>query len=225
MARRFTGRRLSHDFILAVGAVFALFILLFTLPFFFAWKEKYKSPPARLLPFTVTVDPAHKKIIEDPAVEATLSPNAPALSAAVLSVSGGFEDLSAAMSQSSVYGMLASAGAPNFVVIEPGLRKEEVAAAFGSALDWNKAAQDAFLKAHANPDGSIPEGNFSPGLYAIETGATGAEADVLTAERFKNQILARYGTSTQEIVPIDEALNIASMIQRETGDKEEMRLI
>ncbi len=225
MAKRFTGRRLSHDFILAVGVIFILFILLFALPFIFAWKEKYQPPLARVLPFTVTVDPVHKTIVEDPAIEAALSGTAPALSAAVANVDGVFEKLSSVMSQSSVYGMLASAGLPSFVVIEPGLRKEEVAGAFGSALGWNKATQDAFLKAHANEDGSLAEGNFSPGLYSLQGAATGADAEALTSARFKNQILARYGTSTQAVVPVDEALNIASMIQRETGDKEEMRLI
>lgn len=211
----------SNDFIIAVGTVFVLFVLLFSLPFIFAWKGKYEAPQARLAPFTVTVNPQARTITEDPEVEATLS--AKPLSAAVANVSDVFEKVSEQMSQSSVYLMLAGVGTPQFVMIDPGLRKEEIAVAFGTALGWDKETQSKFLS--SGSDSSFEEGNFSPGLYAVTTGTTVADAGLLAEERFKSQILSRYGTSTEEIVPLSETLNIASMIQRETGDKQEMRLI
>lgn len=206
-----------------MGTIFALFLILFALPFLFAWKENYTSPQAGLAPFTVTVDPEHKTITENPAVEEALSGSGPNLQAAVGNLTDVFEGLSAALSQSSVYQMLASAGAPQFVVVEPGFRKEEVAQAFADALKWDKKTKAEFLK--PADGGLLSEGTMTPGMYAIETGAGGAEAQSLTDERFKNQILSRYGTSTSEVVPIDEALTIASLIQRETADKQEMRLI
>lgn len=216
--------RMSKDFIVAVGTVFGLFLILFALPFVFSWKEKYNSPQARLAPFTVTVYPKTETIIEDPAIEATLE--APInLSATVLNVGNIFEKLSETLSESSVYGMLASVGIPSFVIIEPGFRKEEVALAFAKALKWDKETQTAFLRSRENDDPFLSEGHFSPGLYSISGEGTEMDAQMLTNERFKSQILSRYSTSTAEIVPLEDALIIASMIQRETGDKEEMRMI
>ncbi len=224
MANKFTKTRPSKEFVLAVGTIFVLFVLLFALPFIFSWKENYTPPQARLAPFTVTVYPKDKTIVEDPQVVALLE-GPVNLSAAALNVGDIFERLSAGMSESSVYNLLAAVGAPSFVIIEPGFRKEEVALAFAAALGWDKATQDAFLKSREKDDPFLSEGHFSPGLYAIGGQGTDVDAESLTGERFKSQVLSRYGTSTEEIVPLEDALTIASMIQRETGDREEMRMI
>ena len=224
MVKNLSRQRTSKEFDLSVGTVFVLFLSLFALPFIFSWKEKYNPPEARLAPFTVTVYPKNETIVEDPEIEATLGGGAN-LPAAVLNIGNIFERLSATMSESSVYSMLASVGGPRFVVIEPGFRKEEVALAFGSALKWDRKTQDAFLAAREQEDPFLSEGHFSPGLYSIAGEGDEADAQALTNERFKSQILSRYGTSTAEIVPLEDALTIASMIQRETGDKEEMRMI
>ena len=159
MANKLSRQRPSKEFVLTIGAIFVLFVLLFALPFIFSWKENYTSPQARLAPFTVTVYPKNKTIVEDPNVEAVLSPAPLALSGAVFNIDNILERLSATMSESSVYSVLASAGAPRFVIIEPGFRKEEVALAFAGALGWDKATQDAFLKSREQDDPFLSEGH------------------------------------------------------------------
>ncbi len=54
---------------------------------------------------------------------------------------------------------------------------------------------------------------------------TPEEVQTLVNQRFTNEVLSHYGTSTQEIVPLEDALIIASLIQRETIGTDGMRLI
>ncbi len=47
----------------------------------------------------------------------------------------------------------------------------------------------------------------------------------LITDRFKNEVLSRYGSDVEDIVPLNEALTIASLLEREAYDFEDMRLI
>lgn len=215
--------RTSQDFRVTVLTVCVLFVFVLALPFMFAWQEAYKPPQARVVPFTVTVDRQNKTVVENPEVEALLS--SPTLSAAVGNLESIFGTFSFTLSQSSVYSSLASIGVPRFVVVYPGVRKEEVAAEFGGVLRWDKKTEAAFLDSIAGNDVELSEGTVSPGLYAIQSTATREEVHEMILNRFEAQILSRYSTSTEAVVPLQEAMTIASMIQRETADKDEMRII
>ncbi|MDO8523610.1 MAG: endolytic transglycosylase MltG [bacterium] len=197
-------------------------LVIFSLPGLLVWKQA-QADSAGLPPFPVTVNPNEKSITEDPAVESMFSKDASPLSAAAASLSGVFEMLASVIAASPVYQTL-SLNSDRFVSIYPGYRKEEVALAFGKALEWGAKTQVSFLTA-ATDSPPIPEGRFSPGTYILGFGASQADARSEIRERFDRQILSRYATSTAEIVPLSHALTIASMIERETSNKDEMRLI
>jgi UPF0755 protein len=51
------------------------------------------------------------------------------------------------------------------------------------------------------------------------------QAQALVNQRFSENILARYGKETDDVVPLNQALTIASLIEREAGGADDMRLI
>lgn len=177
--------------------------------------------------FPVTVDPIARVIIEDPEVEALLAEDNPELAAAAGALDMAYTWLAATIANSGLYRSLASAvGADTaFVTVLPGYREEEVAAAFGKTLGWSAAERREFLKQlHSTPP-TLTEGELVPGTYAVPTNAEREDVQALLNERFSREILSRYSTSTAEVVPLDDALTIASMLERETRDPAEMRMI
>ncbi|MEK7511294.1 MAG: endolytic transglycosylase MltG [Patescibacteria group bacterium] len=177
--------------------------------------------------FPVTVNPLARTITEDPEVEKLLEEDNPELVAAAGHAEDLFAWLAGAIANTGAYRTIAGAiGADTtFVTILPGYREEEVAAAFGKSLGWSAAERRAFIAdIHSTPP-TLREGELVPGTYAIPTNADRDDVQAILNERFSSDILARYSTTTAELVPLDDALTIASMLERETRDPAEMRMI
>ena len=62
-------------------------------------------------------------------------------------------------------------------------------------------------------------------LYPVDTGTTPIAAQLLVNDKFNKDVLSHYGTTTAQVVPLDQALTIASLIERETGGLDDMRVI
>jgi len=174
--------------------------------------------------FPITVYPNEKEIIVDPAVEELLS-TAPegTLAGAVGFLEEGYTRVAVWVSQIPWYRQIAGIDTL-FVTIRPGYREEEVAAAFGRQLGWSQAERGAFLEAVEAKDPQLSDGQFAPGTYFVSVSKPEDVAN-MTQERFAEQILSRYSTSTNEVVPIEDAITIASLIEREAGGWDDMRLI
>lgn len=111
------------------------------------------------------------------------------------------------------------------LVIESGERKEQIADHFTKILGWTSSQKNDFLKAIENAKPELTDGKFFPGTY---TAARGSSPDVivpLITDRFQNEVLSRYGTAIEAVVPLNDALIIASLLEREAYDFEDMRLI
>ena len=182
--------------------------------------------------FPVTVDPQNKVIAEDPRVNIFLdNPNSP-FQAAAGNASNIFNMvftwIAVTVSDASWYQSLAAVtiGDNRLVSVTPGMRKEQVALVFTRALNWNAKQQKEFLNA-SSPDTPVPflEGSFAPGVYSVAGDTTPQAARALIAKRFTADILDHYGTTTAEAVPLDQAITIASLIEREAGGPDDMRLI
>ncbi len=211
----------------AVASVLVLTLGFFSLPSVLAIDLHIEELAEPKTAFPISVNPLTRTIVENPEVEALLAKDNPELSAAVASAGNIFALIASAIAALPAYQQLAGAVGSDttFVTILPGYREEEVAAAFGGNLGWNASERTAFLKqVHATPP-TMSEGQFVPGTYAIPTSAEKEDVQAVLKERFSRDILARYSTTTAELVPIDDALTIASMIERETRDPEEMRII
>lgn len=191
-------------------------------------RELRHSSSATLEQFPVTVDPKNKTIVENEQVNALFEKTPSPLSAAVGTMqhvaSDVFEWVALSIASAPWYQSLAAVDG-RFVAIAPGMRKEQVANAFASALGWNAAQKQEFLTATKYSSLPLPEGSFFPGIYALDLTMTPLMAQALVNDRFGTEVLSRYGPETAEIVPLDHALTIASLIEREAGGADDMRII
>ena len=213
--------------LLAGGVVFSLPTLL---SLSLQYKESISSPVGPNQ-FPVTVDPRNKLITENAQVNAFLESDQSPLQAAVSNTGNAFwnifELLATAVAEAPWYQNLASVASvgERFVTITPGMRKEQVASAFAKALLWNTKQTKAFTTTTASSTLPLAEGSFLPGVYVVNVGTTPLEAQKLVNDRFTEEVLTHYGTTTEEVVPLDQALTIASLIQREAAGSDDMRII
>lgn len=182
-------------------------------------------------PFPVTVDPVRKLIVESEEVNAFFDTANSPFQAAVGNVGNVFVNLfdwiAVAVSDLPLYQSMASvAGAQERLVnITPGMRKEQVASAFAKALKWNAKQKKEFMTAETGEMLPLFEGSFSPGIYIVTPDMTPKDAQNLVNDRFTSDILSRYSSETEKIVPLSQALTIASLIEREAGGADDRRII
>lgn len=179
--------------------------------------------------FPVTVDPKRKAINEDVEVNEILEGEDSPLVAAATSKGDTFSRIftwiAVAIADSSLYQNLAAVNGTQFVSITPGMRREQVANAFAKALRWTPAQKKQFLSASGGNLLPLPEGSFAPGVYTVDRTTTPLMAQALVNDKFSKTVLERYGTTTAAVVPLHDALVIASLIEREAGGAEDMRYI
>lgn len=213
----YAGTTLSVSLVIALG--------LFSLPSVIAMDMKFAQREGPKPAFPVTVDPASRTIVEDPNVEALLAERPTELQAAADSAGNFLTQLASFISDLPAYKMLAGSAGAGLVTIRPGFRQEEVANAFARELDWNDAERRVFLRQLQVASPVMTEGQFVPDTYAIRGLMTPGDVQVMLYDSFNREIAARYSTSTASRVPLDDALTIASMLEKETNDPGEMRII
>lgn len=198
-----------------------LAVVIITPPVLIEYVRFENDTPSFDTEFPVTVNPQTKTIIDDKNVEAYLQSDASPLQAsasvAFSKLGGLFSSLLASFSNFIADYGLALASQERVVTIAPGARKEEIAAAFTRVLSWSAEEKKEFLNAD--------EGFLFPGMYVVDKDASPLEVKTAMDERFQENILSRYGTTTAEIVPLKTALTIASLIQKETVGTRDMRLV
>ncbi len=215
-----------------LGAAVLTAVVLFSLPALLAVhigrEQKQAAAPSQ---FPVTVNPEDKTIVENAEVNALFENTQSPFQAAVENTGNAFWNVIAwvasTISETPWYQSIAGVAGINtrVVTITAGMRKEQAASMFGNALDWNATQKQTFMTAAASSALPLPEGSFEPGAYLVDVGTTPAEAQNLVNQRFSEDILSHYGTTTAQIVPLDEALTVASLIQREAGGPSDMRVI
>ncbi len=201
-----------------------MLIAVMAFPSFVSWQHAHLATPFEPQPFIVSVNPADKTIADTPALEAQLFNARLSLAAVSAGTADVFAGIAGVVAAQPWYQLAATIGLPKAVEIRPGMRREQVAAAFGSALGWDKAGRAAFLSSTTTP---LTEGAYFPSTYLVLPGMGQEEVLQMVRERFDARILSRYATSTRDVVPVIDALTIASLLEREAaaGDSEEMRVI
>jgi UPF0755 protein len=111
------------------------------------------------------------------------------------------------------------------VKVQEGLRKEEIADVMADKLGWSDNEKEEFINGHLALNTDNLEGKYFPKTYHLPTddgplAVTGA----MLSEYNKETATVKKQKSTQIINP-DTALTIASIIQRESGGKSDMKLI
>ncbi len=175
-------------------------------------------------PFPVTVDPINETITEDPTVDALFGETSEGLEAAAWVAGSAVTKLANLVASIPGYSLIAGSDIA-FVDIKSGYRQEEVARSFGLALGWTKAEQDAFLEQLQNTSPTVLEGETVPGIYMVSTAANPSYVQELLNDRFEKDVASRYSPEAERVLPLEDVLTIASLLQRETRDPAEMRLI
>lgn len=123
--------------------------------------------------------------------------------------------------------MLAAAADPEvkFVKIDPGMRKEEIVNLVGQKLAWSDTEKNSFLNVNNTVDTTNAEGYYYPGTYLLSIKSGGYEVGRLMINRFNDEVMSRYASSTKKVVNVNTAMKIAAIIQREAAGKNDMRLI
>lgn len=111
------------------------------------------------------------------------------------------------------------------IVIWPGERKEEIAKNIGDVLGWEAADRLEFQRLVDSSEPVLAEGKYFPGQYVAHRGATPADIMTLLTESFSNEVLTRYTPEVAAEVPLEDALIIASLLEREASDFNNMREI
>ncbi len=182
-----------------------------------------EKPPA-LPPFPIGVDPVAKVITEDPAVTSYMESYVASNHTSPRLSDSWFSRAVSKLAMQNWYQNLATP-ATRILIIQSGERKEEVIKNFSQILNWDKTEIEAFsllLEAEVPP---LPDGKLYPGRYIVASDASPETVAFAIADRFNAEVRARYPDTVEETLPLSEALVVASLIEREAYDFEDMRYI
>lgn len=207
---------------LLVGLFVALSVFLF--PSFLSFIIQDTKSDAIVKPFPISVNPHTQLIVENPEADLYFQSETAFQTDTRSRTSDFFGQIATAISSIPGYSLLGSAGI-RFVTVYPGFRQEEVVRAFDRMLSWDKKTEQSFIETFDNTKNSVSEGKFIPGTYVIEGSPSVDEIHAMIQSRFEETIADRYSAETENIVPLHQALTIASMLERETNSPEEMRII
>ncbi len=111
------------------------------------------------------------------------------------------------------------------IVIWPGERKEELTENIGNILGWNGEQKLELQRLIDSSKPILAEGKYFPGQYVAHKGATPQELYSMLNTAFTDKVLSRYSPEVEAAVPLKDALIIASLLEREASDFENMREI
>ncbi|MEM9336835.1 MAG: endolytic transglycosylase MltG [Patescibacteria group bacterium] len=175
--------------------------------------------------FPVGVNPQTKTIAEQPLVDNYRSANiATAIESPGTLQPGWWKLFIQKLSQLPAVQNLASPST-RVLVIWPGERREQVVDHFGDVLGWGDAERILFETLVTAQLEELNEGMFLPGRYIVNRSSTPQEVADLLNQRFTDEVLLRYPASVAEQVPLEDALIIASLLEREAYDFTDMRVI
>lgn len=174
-------------------------------------------------PFPLGVDPAAEVIIEQPTVEAFLN-NEVAFGPRQPVKNNWWDRLLGEFASREAWQSLALASS-RVLVIYAGERHEEVADNFAGILRWSADEKWTFIQTVQTELPYTDEGVFLPGKYVVSSDATPEVVARLLIDGFKREVVRRYPEDIATVVPLEDALIIASLLEREAYDFTDMREI
>lgn len=176
------------------------------------------------IPFPIGVDPLAKQIVENPDADLYFNEHIVQKPSASKSHTGFFGKALSKLALMDWYQNLASPTG-RILVIRSGERKEEVAKHFSDILAWTPKQTANFLSTISNSDPAVADGKFFPGTYLVPRKAPPEVVIPLIASKFENEVANHYPLEIEKVVPLEDALTIASLLEREAYDFEDMREI
>lgn len=184
------------------------------------------APPSEEigLEFPVGVDPARKEIVENPALPEYLETHVLVKAESEGAHTSWLGRAFAKLARIPFYQNFASL-TQRTLVVQSGERKEEIANNFGDILGWTRAEEKELLTLIDREAPEVIDGKYFPGFYTVPRGAKPGEVAPLLVNRFRDEVLTRYDANVEAVVPLEDALIIASLLEREAYDFTDMREI
>ncbi len=177
-----------------------------------------------VLPFPIGVDPYIEKIVENPTVDTFFETELTSATKDRSKLSWWRRNVSAKLAMFDWYQNLASP-VSRILIIRAGDRKEEVVKSFGDILRWDASERKVFENSIAGTTPKIAEGKFFPGRYVVDKDAIPEVVAGKVLEEFEVQVGSRYTAEIDAVVPFEDAMVIASLLEREAYDFTDMREI
>ena len=174
-------------------------------------------------PFPISVDPIAKRIDFDPTREQYIE----SYSTQYLTIQSSgrwFDEIVSRLSTVAWYQNLATPQT-RVLIILPGERKEQVIRHFSQILRWDNEQTNTFTELIERTPPAFIDGTLFPGRYILAVDTTPEAAFAAIHSRFQNEIVIRYPDAYEQIVPLHDALIIASLLEREAYDFSDMRII
>jgi len=112
------------------------------------------------------------------------------------------------------------------VRVQEGLRKEQVAELVADKLDWDEKEKKDFINSYlALGEKTDAEGYYFPRTYLIDKDEGPKEVSATMFEEFSKQIGTVNKPKSKQVISEDTIVKIASIIQRESNGKTDMKLI
>lgn len=111
------------------------------------------------------------------------------------------------------------------VKVQEGLRKEEVADVVAQKLNWNDKQKDNFINFHLTLNTTDLEGHYFPKSYFIPKDEEPSGVLATMMQEYNKELKTVNKPKTSNVINSQTALIIASIIQRESGGKSDMKLI
>jgi cell division protein YceG involved in septum cleavage len=176
---------------------------------------------AEVEPFPIGVDPQNATITEQFLVNEFYEEH---LATADFQSNSWWSLITARLQTSSGFQMLASP-VSRIIVIWPGERTEEVTENIGDVLHWDAKQRAAFNNRMSNNAFNFDQGTIPPGQYITHHRASPEDIMMVLERKFTDSVQDRYTTEIEDILPLSDALIIASLIEREASDFQNMREI
>jgi hypothetical protein len=218
--RRFIIRAfIGLTLVFTIGASFGLALLIESKGLIFFWSTPAIEQTLVKDPFPVSVNSYTQVINNNPNADLFFTDT---LASAPASRNNWWNKVAAVFANRTWYQNLASP-VSRIIVIWPGERKEEVTKHIGDILHWNSDDRATFQQLIDVSDPILTEGKYFPGQYVAHRGATPADIQSLISESFRTEVLERYTPKVAAQVPLEDALIIASLLEREASDFSNMR--
>ena len=138
--------------------------------------------------------------------------------------SGGYK-ISQSMDVWELSGELVQEPYMKWIIIPEGVRKEEIAEVLAESLGWSDLEKEDWINIYTNDREDYKEGVYFPDTYLFSKEETPDEIAKRLARNFDEEIAPLMPEIIKQNIRWPTLLKVASLIQREAADKNDMPLV
>lgn len=132
--------------------------------------------------------------------------------------------LASVLSAKDVVNRLASVSY-KYITFQPGLRREQIADEIGEEMEWSDEFKERFIGNSYICPLSHVEGKLAAGTYLIDKEAVPEEIREVMIDNFNSTFSKLLKEAKKKDISEQEIITIASLLEREAGGKNDMRII